>query len=1354
MDASYLSSYLPRLVRRQLSRSSPDISKPIEMSHAAVLLTDMQGFTRKVEDAAAGGRRHLDLFTRALDQYFCDLIDVVHAHGGDVLAFAGDSMLCVWPCASIDPLHAATLTAAEAGMQIQKRLAGRELTRVGLGAGPIACTLAGGLGGRWELFVTGEAVSGAAEAERLGLPGQLVLSPAAWKLIERDASGTLLANGCYVLDQLQVSTPPASAPTSPEERLLDASTLLPMVPAVVMHHVSADQVAWLAEVRPVTVMVVGMPGLDVSAPEGLLQTQRAIRVIQDIFHEFDGSPRCVIDGKGHLIGGDFGLPPASPERHAERAVRAARRVHSAMTDLGIGCAIGVATARAFCTGFGNERRRDFGVFGDATIVATRLMQAARNEVWCDELTARGAASRIAFTALPSLAVKGRDQAVRVFRPTASAAAAAESIPAKLIVGREADQAFLADQVRALLQQGRGGVVVIDGEAGSGKSVLLAEARRLAAATNGLRVVHGEADVVDRASPYLAWQPVFRQLLDIAADTQGETVPRHVVERFPEAQGILDYLPLLGPTLGLSIPDTLRTRAMTGDVRAANTHRTMLTVLRYFAGRAPLLITIEDAHWLDSGSTGFLRWLARRPGATLTLVSSRPEQPFFDQFRAGLKGPQVHGLSLGEMPHRELLALARRMLGVDHLPAALEQLLHQSVGGNPYFCSELIRALQDDGRIRVNQGRCEVFELGAGDVPATVESAILGRLARLAPAEQLCLKTASVLGPSFHEETLQAIHPVYAERGQVAERLAPAENGGLIALETPQPDRSWVFRHALVRDATYALWTQTQREPLHRAVAQWYEARFAVDLAPLSALLAHHWDQAGDASTAARYLERAGERALRGGNYQEARRLFGRLLELLHEGQLDGPASRRARWYGGAGMAHYYLGELGSSQQQLETVVALLDRPIPAEIGSIRRRMLGSVLEQALHRLLPRRFSGRRAQEQADIETAVECYSKLSQIYYLNGEPTERLLAVTLGGLNLAEQGRPSAALARVLSGSAILAALAGMDPLADHYARRAHDIVAQPDHREAAAQVWHFHALLCAQRGHWAAARDASDRALELIRELDDQTLEAEACVVRSTFLLCQSRYHEAEPAWSRGLHLARRAGNLQLECWCLLDESETHLGRGDLVSAARALEQALEIPTQAADGYSTLEKNRMLALLRLRQDRPAEALAACDEVRRRVHSQPPAGYHWADFYASAVEVVLRLLERDGMYSQQHRRELLDRAREGVRRLTRLGRRFGNVRVRAVILAGLLDAIEQSGERALRRWREAVDLAQTLDMPGERCRALIELAAHGHPPPAPGAIEQAAAWLRENGAVELLRRLEAHSEPEMLSSAA
>lgn len=1316
MEGGYLASYVPGLVREHLARDAGCASRLLGLEMAAVLLTDMVGFTGRVELATAGGRTALDRFDAEIDRYFSHLIDAAHAEGGDILTFAGDSMLCVWPARDRDALVVATECATRAAHHIQQALGGGEPTRIGIGAGDLRCALAGGHGGRWELLAAGPALSAAIEAERLGRPGEVTLHHEARALLSFTLRTRRLASGAHRLLELPavVSAPAPDAaieptPSRPPAVVAPAAlaALEPLVPAVVLHRARAGQSAWLAEVRPVTVVVVGLHGVDWLKPGMLDAVHHSVHRFQVLLEQFGGSPRLSLDDKGLVVAGDFGLPPTAPERHAERAVRAAEQMLAALRELGVDGGIGVATARALCTGFGNTRRRAFGVFGDGTNVATRLMQAAHGQILCDEHTALAARERLLFSAPQDLQVKGRQQVVRVSRPLGRRPAG--EAPGTALVGRSEERRRIQAGVEALVA-GRGGLLQIEGEAGLGKSMLLAEARRQAR-DHALRCVGGSGDVVDLSTPYLAWRAIFSDLLEIPPHLDGAHAAQHILSRFAAARNIADRLPLLGPVLGLSMTDTVHTRDLRGDVRAANTHRVMRAVLRHFAADRGLLIALEDAHWLDSASLAYLGWLARKPERWLIVLTSRPLPE--RRWPPALRGAAVERLSLGEMSDAEVRALAKRVLGVTDLPRALDQLLAQKVGGNPYFCCELLRALQESGRIHVHNGVCQAVGLLGDDLPPTVESAVLGRLDRLAPPEQFCLKTAAVLGQSFREDTLRNIHPQPDERPRVAHHLATALAGDLVTLDVAEPEAAWSFRHAIVRDVTYALWTRNQRSPLHRAVAQWYENRFADDLPPLHPLLAHHWDEAGEAGIALGYLELAGAQALRNGAFDEARRLHARALALQAESGLQADDERRARWHSGLGMALYFLGELALSRQHLEITVGLLDRPLPVGLGATRRRLLSELSRQALHRWRPARFAGRLAHRQEQIEQLAECCSRLGQIYYLDGEPAERLLAVTLAGLNLAEQGAPSAALARVLAGSAILASLAGMAGMASAYAERAQAVAETDAGREAAPQVWHYQAILQAQRGRWDRAGQANDRALALIRERGDQTLEAEACVVRATLLLCQDDFAGAEAAWSRALRLARRVGNSQIECWSLLDQSETLFGRLDLDGAEHALTLALQIPTQPHDGYSSIEKQRMLARLRHARGRLDEALDACEVVYAMVHAQPPAGYHWADFYATTVEVVLDLLEYETDFARAHHRRLRSRARTGCRRLQRMARRFGNVEIRAQTLRARLDWIEGRHRPAEQLWRAAAAQALEQKRAGEAARALAELRRHG-----------------------------------------
>jgi tetratricopeptide (TPR) repeat protein len=859
----------------------------------------------------------------------------------------------------------------------------------------------------------------------------------------------------------------------------------------------------------------------------------------------------------------------------------------------------------------------------------------------------------------------------------------------------------------------------------GKSTILADLVR-AAGPAGVRVLSAAADAIERATAYFAWRPVFAELLrwDDAADAGSKR--RMLEARFAGRADLERLAPLLAAVLPGEFPDTELTAEMTGEVRAANTRYLLAALVRDACAAGPTLLTVEDAHWLDSASWSLLIEVVRSVHPLLTVVTARP---------GGETLPGAELLRLDALADEDMLALVRLRLGVAEIPPALASVIRDRVAGNPFFCDELLRSMRDAGAIRVQDGACVVGDLAGLDLPTTIEGVILSRLDRLTPHQQLCLKVAAVIGRVFRARTVAETYPAETERPRVPEHLESLARLDLTVPEAPEPDLAYLFRHVITRDVTYDLMPLVQRRPLHRAVAEWIERRYGADVRSVAALLAYHWAQAADAVRAVAYLEQAGHEALREGAFHEAVVFFGQAIELAEGGAVEATPARRASWEKGVGTAYYFLGDLVRSRQHLERAVAGLDRPVPATPGATGRALLGAAGSQALHRLRPGRYLGRRGPERAVLEQAADCYKILGQIYYLDGEPPPRLAYLTVRGLNLGEEAGSSADLARVLVNMSVLTGLLGFKGWGDWYARRAIAMAQEEGQYAAGAYVWHIHALGEAQSARWASAKAANDEALRRIRELGDFNLEAEAYVVRATILLCEGDYAAAPEAWTRSRQLSERTGNAQILCWSLLDEVDTLIGRDETDAAARALGRALAVPTAPTDGSSTLDKHRALAVTRLRQGRVPEALAAADVVLETIGRQPPTGYHWADFYASAAEVAVEALARWGGGPPAERRALAQRAARACRTLRKLSRNFWNVRPRALLLEGLRSAASGRSEAAARSFERAAALAARMDMPFERARALLARARLGLGSRSASGLAEAAAVFDRLGAV-------------------
>ncbi|MBI4519237.1 MAG: AAA family ATPase, partial [Gemmatimonadetes bacterium] len=920
MSAAAIASYVPRLLSHRLAAGEPLAGPEARRLSAAVLLTDIEGFTSLVEAAGASRRQGLEELASALNAYFSDLVEVVYGHGGDVLSIAGDAFFSYWPAAGPEHLADAALRATQAAREIQRRLHGRPVvgdrrfgTRAGVGAGELTLAFVGGLDARWEIIASGGATAEVAAVEPLAAAGEVVLSPGAWSLLATRCSGRRQDAGCVAVAAVQQALTPEPSP--PRPAIADTEIRLrPYLSPAVLARNLAPGTDWLAELRRVTVLLAEVPDLGDASPQALQRTHQTVRAIQEIVKRYEGTARMDIDNKGVTALAVFGLPPLAHENDAQRALEAAHALEERWRTLGVASRIGVATGRAFCGAFGSDLRREYMVRGDVINLAARLMRTQTSTIVCDHDTSHAAGGRIVFESLGQVALKGRAAAVEVYRPVGRRED--QPVAADPLIGRTRERALLAKRLQAFHERGESGVLIVEGEPGLGKTRLVAELSQMARAAH-VRVLTAAADAIESSTAYFAWRPVFTTLFRLTPADDPVAARRRISERMADLPDLARLVPLLGSVLPVPIPDNDLTAEMTGDVRAENTRLLLARILAAAAQAEATLLIIEDAHWLDSSSWALLLEVVRSVQPLLAVVAARPPVegvPGEREQLARMSGTQV--LRLDGLTPDETLALMRRCLGVSEVPDALARIVQERVAGHPFFCQELIQTMLEAGSIRVEGGTCVVGDVSEASLPTTIEGVILSRLDRLTPGQQLCLKVGAVVGRVFHARTIRETHPIEHEREHIAEHLDALARLELTVRESAGPDPTFAFKHVITRDVTYELMTLAQRQPLHRAVAEWYERNHAADLTPHYALLAHHWSSAGDSWKTVDYLERAGEQARRGGAFEEALRFYTQAMEIQDAGGVPQDGDRRAIWEKGVGTAHYFLGDLTQSRGRL------------------------------------------------------------------------------------------------------------------------------------------------------------------------------------------------------------------------------------------------------------------------------------------------------------------------------------------------------------------------------------------------------------------------------------------------------
>ncbi|HEX6383661.1 MAG TPA: adenylate/guanylate cyclase domain-containing protein, partial [Anaerolineae bacterium] len=319
-----LASYVPGLMTRRIAADpTPITTATAERFPAAVLFADISGFTPLTERLAQRGPAGLEFLTQLLNSYFGQLVDVITDHGGDVVKFAGDALIALWPAADAEAAQAislqeATRLATQCGATIQGSLHDWETAegvrlslRFTVAAGEVFLVHVGGAYNRWEFVVTGRPLGQVSAAEKIARPGEVVLTPRAWELVADFCRGTALADGHVRLESIQELPHTRPAPVTPVTAAMEAG-LRAYIPGAILARLSAGQGGWLAELRRVTVLFIDLPDLNYTTP--LEQAQQTMRALQGALYRFEGSVNKIsVDDKGTTLVAVMGLPPVVHE---------------------------------------------------------------------------------------------------------------------------------------------------------------------------------------------------------------------------------------------------------------------------------------------------------------------------------------------------------------------------------------------------------------------------------------------------------------------------------------------------------------------------------------------------------------------------------------------------------------------------------------------------------------------------------------------------------------------------------------------------------------------------------------------------------------------------------------------------------------------------------------------------------------------------------------------------------------------------------------------------------------------------------------------------------------------------------
>ncbi|WP_043322144.1 AAA family ATPase [Corallococcus coralloides] len=1283
-----------------------------------VLFVDVAGFTQLTERLSLRGLEGAELLSEVLNSYFGRMTDLITGHGGEVLFFAGDAALALWSAPAPSALPRLIALATQCARRVCQELYRFSpvpdvalMQRAAIGAGPLAFLELGGVEGRGLPLVAGPAITQLGLASRLGGPGQVVLSAESWALAGGQVDAVALEGGCGRVESVRQGD---AGPGTPPLPTLDAALLGPYVPEVVLQRLRAGHGQWLAEFRPVSAVFIHLPEQDYLSPEALPRMQEVVTCCQHLLRRYQGHIyQLVMDDKGTCLIAAFGLPPSGQENEAAHAVEAAEALHHELTARGLQTSMGIATGRMFCGPFGSASRRQYTLLGNAMNLAARLMQDARGGILCDAATAEQARSRLEFEPLAPRQVKGRSEPVPVFRPRASAKRQRQA-GRGVLVGREAQRQRLETQVRELLR-GQGGVLVMQGEAGIGKSTLLEELARQAEA-QGARVLRGAADAVERSTPYYAWRELLWQLVDGVPEEEGPALGARLLQGLAGDTRLLEWAPLLNLVLPVGLPENDITRSMAGEARAEGLQALLLALYERWARGTPAVLLLDDAHWLDSSSAALAASVARRASGLLLVVAARPlddAEPSGAQLL--VEWPGAVRLPLEKLSTDEISALLRRRLGVLGVAGEIVHFIVERAEGHPFYSEELALALKEEGLIERRGDTCQVAP-GAGALsripfPDNVQAVVASRIDRLALHEQLALKTASVIGRVFSRDLLSSVYPVAEDRPRLPEGLHHLARVDLTRLERPEPELAYRFKHAITQEVSYNALLFRQRRQLHGEVARWYEQRGGEEPSEFYALLAHHYDRAEEVPKAIEYLERAGEAALRGFSSREAERFLRRASELAAKfPQHDDPHRRSVRELN-LGHARHQQADYPQACEHYFRSLELRGWRAPRTRGGMVWSVLGHLFRQVAHRGWPSRFlDGARGARRADLLHAGAIYGELTKVAWYRGDVLA-LLHGTFTQLNLGEQTGSAPEIMPGAAGLAVALGLAGWHGLARSYLERALTLAGQGRHPASDALTYTQAAVYAIGAGFWDEARAHARKAGELLARLGDRNVWEGVRALEGYVHLSRGELDSALTCFDEA-YASARSGTAQARIWARNGHLAALLPRGEVPEAMVAELKAL-VGVQSGTAES-MAGHGLLAQAYLRRGALYEARASADTALRLLKEQQPMS-SYVPFWGlvAMTHVYLELCEREGAGPQA--RELRLRAREACGLLRSFSRMFTLARAQAALCDGWYLALVGKARRAGRRLRDGIDVARRLQSPCDEALLHLELARRLEP---------------------------------------
>lgn len=660
--------------------------------------------------------------------------------------------------------------------------------------------------------------------------------------------------------------------------------------------------------RQVTVIFADLSGFTAlnDAAKTPAEVEQVVRLINDLLkslsaaiYEYDGYIDKYI---GDEIMALFGAPVAH-ENDPELALRAALAMMERLAEFNahppfplpepLGMHMGINTGTVIAGMVGTDRKRSYTVMGDVVNVAARLESAStRGQIFVNEDTYSLTNRLFVFEEKAPIKVKGKPEPLKVYqlmsaRDLSQTQRGLSGMEAPLI-GREYETRILLDAYRNL-RAGQGNIVVVAGDAGLGKSRLVAETMKQVrlTETDGQRPLwlFGRGLAYRQSFANRLFVDILYSYLQLPEDSDETLVKLRLEAMGDELFGNRksEVIPYLTTLLGIKLNGDTDLPVNDPQILQQRLFLAMGEWVETLAARQPLVMVFEDLHWSDPSSVAMIEYLFSLTVYNPILLAcvTRPER-VSNFWRIKTQSARDYPknfteLILWPLTDEESRQLIKHLLKIEPMPEDLEQLLLSRAEGNPLFLEEVLRSLIEDNTIVHKNGHWEIARSVTDiNIPNTLQGVLTARIDRLEESVKRVLQVAAVIGRVFPRFVLA---PIINDEKILESALEQLELADLIVVHKRDAEPEYIFKHVLTYETAYNSMLHQQRQMIHRQIADFMATRYWLLGEQFAPIVADHYFKSETWPRAMRYYQRAAEAAIQSFANEQAVNFYSRALEV-------------------------------------------------------------------------------------------------------------------------------------------------------------------------------------------------------------------------------------------------------------------------------------------------------------------------------------------------------------------------------------------------------------------------------------------------------------------------------------------